>query len=378
MYSLILFPLSYALFFFAVQQPYGPLRILLSVSYMISMIGCLTDKLCFPDAGSFLSVEFIVWATLYTSSVLFIKRSVVPMEELLSLSGRLRAVTRLWINIRNINLLDDKIHVPYSHNRFKFAISRLSWTLCLVSAYTVTSRLVTASLTALETDISDFGLASQGFLPPFNTKAICLRAIFSVRWVWNTYIILVTSHSMLSIIFVSILAWDSPKEWPPLFGKVGEAYTLRRFWGAFWHRLHITSFELVMPHCLKRQNPNIAGLAQNEVSLRQPEDRAILHLGFGKKALRALWIFFLSALCHTFINVLTFGTGYTISELRFFLSNFCICFMETMVELSLLKRGRLLTSRNRFTTVFGYLWVLAVFFCLCPNWQYPLIYSLVG
>jgi hypothetical protein len=30
---------------------------------------------------------------------------------------------------------------------------------------------------------------------------------------------------------------DQSWEWPPLFGPISEAYSMRGFWGKFWHRL---------------------------------------------------------------------------------------------------------------------------------------------
>ncbi|KAF2642441.1 hypothetical protein P280DRAFT_447833 [Massarina eburnea CBS 473.64] len=35
---------------------------------------------------------------------------------------------------------------------------------------------------------------------------------------------------------------DQSWEWPPLFGKITEAYSMRNFWSKFWHRLVYKSF----------------------------------------------------------------------------------------------------------------------------------------
>ncbi|KAJ5128592.1 hypothetical protein N7448_002309 [Penicillium atrosanguineum] len=43
-------------------------------------------------------------------------------------------------------------------------------------------------------------------------------------------------HRAFSIIIVG-LRLDSPSNCPPLFGKAANAYTLRGFWGKFWHQL---------------------------------------------------------------------------------------------------------------------------------------------
>ncbi|KAH1304730.1 hypothetical protein KXW91_003119 [Aspergillus fumigatus] len=30
---------------------------------------------------------------------------------------------------------------------------------------------------------------------------------------------------------------DAPEDWPPLFGRANQAYTLRNFWGTYWHQM---------------------------------------------------------------------------------------------------------------------------------------------
>ncbi|OBT74656.1 hypothetical protein VF21_07014 [Pseudogymnoascus sp. 05NY08] len=61
----------------------------------------------------------------------------------------------------------------------------------------------------------------------------------SVQWIWSSYVVLTLSHDILAIFFVTLLRWDQPSQWPALFGSIAEAYSLRRFWGVFWHLLHI-------------------------------------------------------------------------------------------------------------------------------------------
>lgn len=42
--------------------------------------------------------------------------------------------------------------------------------------------------------------------------------------------------------FFMILGLDEGWEWPPLFGSIVEVYSVRRFWGKFWHLLIYKSF----------------------------------------------------------------------------------------------------------------------------------------
>lgn len=61
-----------------------------------------------------------------------------------------------------------------------------------------------------------------------------------------------------------------------------------------------------------------------------------VHLGDGlvifrvPRALRALWVFMLSAGCHALANWVLYRRACVLSELRFFLSNWAVCFLETV------------------------------------------------
>jgi hypothetical protein len=63
----------------------------------------------------------------------------------------------------------------------------------------------------------------------------------AVNWIWIAYLMLEICHSIFAIIFVVILRLDTPESWPPLFGSPLEAWTIRRFWGKFWHKLSARS-----------------------------------------------------------------------------------------------------------------------------------------
>jgi hypothetical protein len=47
------------------------------------------------------------------------------------------------------------------------------------------------------------------------------------------YLLLTIAHTAASI-FGCVILWQSPGEWPPLFGSLGDAYTVRRFYSRFW------------------------------------------------------------------------------------------------------------------------------------------------
>lgn len=182
---------------------------------------------------------------------------------------------------------------------------------------------------------------------------LCLRGIMSVQWIWCTYAILTGAHDLLALLFVSLLGWDQPEEWSALYGPLTEAYSLRRFWGVFWHRLHVAPFEAYMP----------LFLAHGRRSVYRPP----LH-----KAARALWMFLVSATCHATINWIVLGKSNAGEEFRFFLCNYAVCTVESILGVEVGRRLQLKDSP--ITRLLGYFWVLGVLFCLVPSWQYSLVY----
>lgn len=70
-------------------------------------------------------------------------------------------------------------------------------------------------------------------------------AVFRLHWLLRRivpdYLVLSAYHDIFAIIFVSC-GLDEPGDWPPFFGSIAEAYTVRRFWASYWHRLVYRSF----------------------------------------------------------------------------------------------------------------------------------------
>ncbi|KAI1120231.1 membrane bound O-acyl transferase family-domain-containing protein [Nemania abortiva] len=50
------------------------------------------------------------------------------------------------------------------------------------------------------------------------------------------YFFINTQYLFCSILAVALGLGD-PEDWPPLFGKLSEAWTVRRFWNRFWHQM---------------------------------------------------------------------------------------------------------------------------------------------
>ncbi|KAK4040415.1 membrane bound O-acyl transferase family-domain-containing protein [Parachaetomium inaequale] len=225
------------------------------------------------------------------------------------------------------------------------------------------SHLVTDTFLRLSIRLSDFEPAHQGLLPCLTRRDLSLRAIMTVQWIWSMYSKLTMVHDLLALIFVALLGWDQPLEWPPVFGNLLEAYSLRRFWGIFWHRLHVALFDAYIPSFPCRR----------EAGQQRDTNR------FGvdaSKALRPLCIFLFSAICHSVVNSAVLGRSSVLPEARFFLSNYVLCLLETLLKH--LFNGKGLSNCSRLKRPLGYVWVLVVFFALTPGWQYPSIYGYGG
>ncbi|KAB5585651.1 hypothetical protein GE09DRAFT_33210 [Coniochaeta sp. 2T2.1] len=179
----------------------------------------------------------------------------------------------------------------------------------------------------------------------------------------------------LAVIFVIILEWDQPEEWPPLFGSITDAYSLSLFWGAFWHRCHVNVFEAYMPSPDAfpfRRNPKLRFGLQLDRKFKNA--RWVKHVV--KNAARALWRFSMSAVCHCAMHWVSTGRTNACVEFRFFLLNWGVCLTETVgarvIDSNVLLHRTSHIQRCVIRTL-GYVWVLWVFFSLVPSWQYPLV-----
>jgi hypothetical protein len=106
-------------------------------------------------------------------------------------------------------------HLPTS--RFSFFISRALHLATIVILHTT-----------LRT-IYYHGLPTHGIEPLFSPFALLTYQA------WHAWALYTGAHDALAIVHVSFLRIDSPTDWPPLFGSIAEAYTVRRLWGKFWH-----------------------------------------------------------------------------------------------------------------------------------------------
>ncbi|KAH7092333.1 membrane bound O-acyl transferase family-domain-containing protein [Paraphoma chrysanthemicola] len=135
------------------------------------------------------------------------------------------------------NTLPHQSKWPAIGTRFVYLFFKFAF-LCLYYDFLSPSTLL--SLTP-----SDFASLNNTLSFPsrtsFTIRAILTRISLAIGNFLPDYLILSSYHDMFAIFFIGINL-DESWEWPPLFGSISEAYSMRRFWGMFWHKLIYRSF----------------------------------------------------------------------------------------------------------------------------------------
>lgn len=206
--------------------------------------------------------------------------------------------------------------------------------------------------------------------PPVTPRETAIRTLSATYWIWTSYLTLTAAHDTLALFFTLILRLDNTADWPHLFGSPREAYTLRGFWGRFWHRLiyrPYTNYARWMAQCILRLRPGSAS-----------EKRCVV-----------LGVFLLSGGLHAVVNWAV-GMGFGgegeggMKDVWWYGINFAAGAVERMVILRLkglrkdyfyLWRG---SGLERVGRVVGFVWVLGFFFWSIPKREYPAVYAILS
>ncbi|KAK4196853.1 hypothetical protein QBC40DRAFT_182495, partial [Triangularia verruculosa] len=141
-----------------------------------------------------------------------------------------------------------------------------------------------------------FDLNKQELLLSKGLRNICPRSIMSVSWIWSSY-------SFLTGCSYAVICWDRLNEWLPLFGSIANVTSLRRFWGVFWHRLHVSLFDRCMSHAAVTVHRLWPSSTSGQSFNNQPTAHAILAAPpCSSENGPRTWMFYMSAACHTGSN----------------------------------------------------------------------------
>lgn len=116
----------------------------------------------------------------------------------------------------------DKTYIPSRWRLFLHRLWDAAWTVCII--YILQTH-------KLNTVPEDFYGVPNGFLKR-------LSDVSSREWIIRIYITIIgnvipycglrAAHSIATCF--ALACGDTPERWPPLFGSIGDAYTIRRFW----------------------------------------------------------------------------------------------------------------------------------------------------
>lgn len=361
-------------FILAVLEPFNYRRSLFTALHIAANVCTLTAHPAQLQPWPGLFIPFTIGLAFHTISTLLIHKQSIDRQGH-ALSHRVGLALSAWVNItrrpasRGDAAQKGAGSPPGTHpSRLNDACSRIFRCFQLWLAKIAITAAADRVVLSLGVTIFDFRPAMQGLLPAIGTitvKGMILRALFSVYWIWNTYFNLQVGYDVVAMIFICVLQLNQPDEWPALFGNIAEAYSLRRFWGIFWHRLHVVPYLAFMP------------------PIPAPYKR------YGR-VLKPLWIFALSAVCHAAANWSTTRTNSLRQEFVFFLRHWLVCSVEVAVSrihffkavggAAVQDRQTEIpaSSRRRWRTrALGFFWVWFVFLCTVPAWQYPSIYRVV-
>ena len=205
---------------------------------------------------------------------------------------------------------------------------------------------------------TDFSPLKQSYLRRLHvvsTRETLLRAILVLNFVWTSWAVISAYHLTLSVFFVAILRLDSPEEWPPLYGSPGEMYSVRRFWGRFWHRSTFRTYTGF---------GNL--LCEKALGLRRGTAAHRICVEFT--------VFLVSGITHALTTrALGFRSGHW-EDIAWFCANFAAILLETGVQQSLVD-GRVWGGERVVRKGVGAVRLFACFFWSLPKTQFPKIFN---
>jgi hypothetical protein len=298
----------------------------------------------------------IIW-TCHATSILYIEQWSVPKP---AVGWNWHASRKAWNNPRRIPISTAQASIT---SRARFVLQKGLLVLVLFIAW----------VAGLVSVVIWLSVRPRDFDPPsyiyfaFNRAAL-LRVLTVIQWVFGCYVMLTAIHALVAVIFVGVLCLDNPEEWPPLWGKLLEAYSIRRFWGRFWQRIG----------------------APAQLSYGKAFSKAVgLRRGSSEeKILVSLCVFTLSGMTHVITNLVVYGGNEGAENLlygdaMFLLLNFigglaelCVERLAEHLQPSSQRPG--LESAQAAKVILRYGWVFAFLYCVVPPYQYPQLKEALG
>lgn len=363
------FILSTFIFLIAIQLP-SRARVLISPLVFGTAIISLNTSLYLPPhegTNGLWALLNCVWI-LHASHTLFSDKLRIPRG-----APPWTSAYKIWadpqgrINWKDVSSkASSKASAGKSKNRVWFATTRFFKTLgcwllqlCIFEPFMILYIYPTSEDFAPSRQVLFRRLLWPSAGPEFTQREIQIRLFTSVSWIWQGFLMLHTCHVLLSIFFVTILCIDTPEEWPPLFGSPMQAYSVRRFWTKFWHRMTVPG------------STSSGKIVARRVGGVVPRSRL-------EKLFIAFWTFLLSGIYHAIADWQAGESCVPSADLFFFIANFGAAAIETIAVPMIIPVWKqhsnsilcriILSDRGR--KLIGFAWILGFFFWVVPKWQY--------
>lgn len=196
-----------------------------------------------------------------------------------------------------------------------------------------------------QTTIHSFS-PQEASLSAFTLSSLPVRLSVVAYWLVEGLVPLQVVHFTLST--VAVLLGDDPGTWPPLFGSPLEAYSLRRFWGRFWHQLLSPGARIW------------AGRLVERLGIKRA--RGLVMAGV---------VFVISGVAHM-------ATAWRLGDRCWEVEGWFwgVSFLGCVAEVVVVKGARQLrVTGGKWWRVLGYAWVLGFFAWAVPGHMYPRIYD---
>jgi hypothetical protein len=200
---------------------------------------------------------------------------------------------------------------------------------------------------------ADFDSSKQPFLRRLSdvtAREVIIRSGLVLYHNWNTWALCTFIHNIFAALNI-MLRLNAPHDWTYLFGNISEAYTVRRYWSRFWHRLsyrHHVDYAHRLGESLFRFRPS-----------------CILY-GIWIK----LFVFGLSGITHAVVVAnMGYQCGY-MEEIWWYLLNFYAIVAEQVIGWLV---GELIIIKSLNTMIkktLGFIWVFLFMFWSLPKLYY--------
>ncbi|KAJ5431036.1 hypothetical protein N7445_008768 [Penicillium cf. griseofulvum] len=380
------FFLSVGAFFHLANIP-CPQRIILSpLLYIPAGLSFATSNWWMGDLNSLWGLLLCIWVG-HSTSLLFIEDLRVWEEgEYLGrisklapyIHGRYYKGLKLWNNPLLLGtsyqfVKNPKSTTSSSSSLARFTVLRLGKVTAYVGMYFyIKSRIFPAAFIPVQIDEFDplhqvyfRRLSSQ--IVPVTSRETLMRCAFVCWWAFSAVAMLDSAHAALSLVSVSLLRFDEPYEWPPIFGSLSQAWSIRRFWGKFWHQI------------VRRTYTNYGEWISRKVLRLRPRS-------LPDKIFVIFAIFLFSGLSHAAVSwQLGDHCGWSL-DIWWFCANFVAGLLEVVVTQLLQAFVKKIGQKSRlewldesiWSRIFGFVWVFSFMFWSIPKWQYPKLYCHLG